>query len=68
MEVMECMDPEGNGVIMGRGAEGGPGPPSKKQDKQLICNSGGDKMSMGAPGGHSDGLDATSRTHHAQST
>jgi hypothetical protein len=26
-EMRECMDPEGNGVTMGRGAEGGPGPP-----------------------------------------
>jgi hypothetical protein len=25
----ECMDPEGNGVTMNEGAEGGPGPPSK---------------------------------------
>jgi hypothetical protein len=29
------MDPEGNGVTMGRGAEGGPGPPSGEQYKQL---------------------------------
>jgi hypothetical protein len=66
--VGECVDPEVNGVTMGRGAEGGPGPPSGKRDKQLICNSGGDKMSMGEPGGEPDRLDATSRTHHAQST
>jgi hypothetical protein len=67
-EVGECLNPEGNGVTMGRGAEGGPGPPSGEQDKQLICNNGGDKTSMGEPGGEPDGLDATSRTHHAQST
>ncbi len=36
------MDPEGNGVSLGSGAKGGPGPPSKGQDKQLICNNGGD--------------------------
>jgi hypothetical protein len=24
----ECVDPEGNGVTMNEGAEGGPGPPS----------------------------------------
>jgi hypothetical protein len=63
----ECVDPKGNGVTMGRGAEGGPGPPSGEQDKQSICNSGGDKTSMGEPGGQPDGLDATSRPHHAQS-
>ncbi len=46
---------------------GGPGPPSEGQDKQLICNSGGDETSMGEPGGQQDGPDATSRTYHAQS-
>ncbi len=64
----ECVDPEGNGVSLGRGAKGGPGPPSEEQDKQLICNSGGDKTPMGEPGGQQNGSDATSRTHHAQST
>ncbi len=53
---------------MGKGAEGRPGPPNGEQDKQLICNSGGDNTSMGEPGGQPDGLDVTSRTHHAQST
>ncbi len=43
----ECVDPKGNGVTRGRGLEVGPGPPSEEQDKQLICNSGGDKTSMG---------------------
>ncbi len=62
------MDPEGNGVTMSEGAEGGPGPPSEEQDKQLICSSRGDKTSMREPGGQLGGLDATSRTHHAQST
>jgi hypothetical protein len=49
------VDPEGNGVSLGKGAEGGPGPTSEEQDKQLICNSGGDKTSMGEPGGQQDG-------------
>jgi hypothetical protein len=61
------MDPEGNVVTMSREAEGGPGPPSGEQDKQLVCNSGEDKTSMEEPGGQPDGLHATSRTHHAQS-
>jgi hypothetical protein len=60
----ECVDPEGNGVSLGKGIEGGPGPPSEEQDKQLICNSGGDKTLMGEPGGQQDRSDATSRTHH----
>jgi hypothetical protein len=63
----ECVDPEGNGVTMSEGAERGPGPPCGEQDKQLICNSGGDKTYMGEPGGRPNELDATSRTHHAQS-
>jgi hypothetical protein len=66
-EMRECVDPEGNGVTMWRGAKGGPGPPSKEQDKQLICNSGRGETSMGEPRGQPDGLNATSRTHHAQS-
>ncbi len=63
----ECVDPKGNGVTRGRGVEVGPGPPSGEQEKQLICNSRGDKTSMGEPGGQPDGLNATSRPHHAQS-
>jgi hypothetical protein len=63
----ECVDPEGNGATMSGGAEGGPGPPSGEQDKQLVYNSGGDKTSMEEPGGQPDGPNATSRTHHAQS-
>jgi hypothetical protein len=65
--VSEFVDPEGNGVSLGRGAKGGPGPPYEEQDKQLICNSGGDKTPMGEPGGQQYGSNATSRTHHAQS-
>jgi hypothetical protein len=61
------VDPEGNGVTMGRGAEGGPSQPSGEQDKQLVCNSGRGETSIGEPRGRSDGPDATSRTHHAQS-
>jgi hypothetical protein len=63
----KCVDPEGNGVSLGKGAEGGPGPPSEEQDKQLICNSEGDVTPMGEPGGQQDGSNATSRIHHAQS-
>jgi hypothetical protein len=66
--VGEYVDPEGNGVTMGSGAEGGPGPPSGEQDKQLIWNSGGGKTSIGEPGGQQDGSNAISRTHHEQST
>jgi hypothetical protein len=36
------------------GGQGGPGPPSEEQDKQLICDSGGDKTPMGEPGGQQD--------------
>jgi hypothetical protein len=62
------MDPEGNGVNSGRGQGGGPGPPSGKQDKQFMCNGGGDKTPMGEPGGQQNRSDVASKTHHAQST
>ncbi len=60
--------PWGKWGQLGEGGDGGPGPPSDKQDKQLVCNSGGDETPMKKPGGQQDGSDATSRTHHAQST
>jgi hypothetical protein len=62
------MDPEGNGVAKGRGAEGGPSPPRGEQDKQLVYSSGGGESPMGKQGEQQDGSDATPRTHHAQST
>jgi hypothetical protein len=66
-EVGGCVDHERKGVIMGRGAEGGPSPPGGELDQQLICNSGGGETPMGKQGGQQDGSDAASRTHHAQS-
>jgi hypothetical protein len=59
------VDPEVNGVNPG---EGGPGPRSEEQDKQLISNSGGDETPMGQPRRQEDESDVTSRTHHAQNT
>jgi hypothetical protein len=64
----ECVDLQGNWVTLGKGVKRGLGPPSEEQDKQLICNSEGGKTPMGEPGGPQDGSDATSRTHHAEST
>jgi hypothetical protein len=63
----KCVGPEEYGVTMRRGAERGPGPPGRGQDKLLICNSGRGETPVGEPGGQQDGSDATSRTHHAQS-
>ncbi len=37
-----CLESKGNGVNPGREDEGGPGPPSGEQDKQLTANRGGD--------------------------
>jgi hypothetical protein len=45
----EIVDPEGNGVIMSEGAEGGPGSPSGEEDKQSVCSRGSDRTSMGEP-------------------
>jgi hypothetical protein len=61
------VDPEGNGVIMSEGAEGGPGPPSRDEDKQSVYGSGADKTSMGVPEEQQDELSATSRPRYAQS-
>jgi hypothetical protein len=63
----ECMDTEGNGVNLGEGNRGGPGPPSGEQDKQLISNSGGDNTLMGQPGRQEDESGMTTKTHRAQS-
>ncbi len=35
---------ERNGVSMGGGAEGGPGPPERGKDRQLMPSKGGDNM------------------------
>ncbi len=40
-EVGCCLEPEGNGVNLGGGNEGGPSPPSGEQDKQLTASRGG---------------------------
>jgi hypothetical protein len=60
--------PWGKWGQLGKGGRGGPDPPSEEQDKQLICDSGGDETLMGEPGGQQDGSDTASRTHHAQGT
>ncbi len=36
--------PEGNGVSLGKGGEGGPGSPRGEGDKQSVLNEGRDKM------------------------
>jgi hypothetical protein len=41
-----CLEPKGNGVNPGEGDEGGPGPPSREQDKQLTVSRGGDNSIM----------------------
>jgi hypothetical protein len=61
------MDPEGNGVNPGEGDGGGPGPPSREQNKQLISNNGGDNTLVGQPGRQEDKSGVTTRTHRAQS-
>ncbi len=66
--ISKCVDPEGNGANTGKGAGGGPGPPSEGIDKQLSSDSGGDKTSMGQPGRQQDKSDVASKSHHAQST
>jgi hypothetical protein len=47
IEVRCCLEPTGNRVNPGRGDEGGPGPPSGEQVKQLTASRGGDNRIMG---------------------
>jgi hypothetical protein len=62
------MDPDGNGVNLGEGNGGGPGPPSGEQDKQLISSREGGDTSMEQPGRLKDESGMTTRTYRAQST
>jgi hypothetical protein len=39
-----CLGPEGNGVSLGKGDEGGPGPPRGEGDKQSVFNRGSNNM------------------------
>ncbi len=39
-----CLGSEGNGLSVGEGGEGGPGPPERGKDKQLVLNKGRDNM------------------------
>ncbi len=39
-----CYGPEGNGVSLGGGDEGGPGPPGCGKDKQSVLGEGRDNM------------------------
>jgi hypothetical protein len=44
METGCCLGPERTGVKIGGGGEGGPGPPERGKDKQLMPSKGGDNM------------------------
>jgi hypothetical protein len=66
-ELGRCLEPEGNGVNLGRGNGVGPGPPSREQDKQLITSRGGDNSLMEQQGGQKEVSGVTKRTHRAQS-
>jgi hypothetical protein len=35
-----CVDPGGKGAIMNVGGEGGPGPPGRGRDEQMVTGSG----------------------------
>jgi hypothetical protein len=39
-----CLGPVGNGVSLGEGGEGGPGPLENKEDKQSALSEGGGSM------------------------
>jgi hypothetical protein len=44
VRVGRCLGPEGNGVSLGEGGEGGPGPQRSKGDKQSVLINGRDNM------------------------
>jgi hypothetical protein len=41
-----CLEPQGKGVNPGGGDEGGPGPPDREKDKQLIASREGVNSTM----------------------
>jgi hypothetical protein len=67
-EAGRCLDPEGNGVNPGGGNGGGPGPPGREQDKQLITSRGRGNTLMEQQGRLEEESGVTKRTHRAQST
>ncbi len=44
MGVGRCLGPEGNGVTLGEGGEGGPSPPGSQEDKQSVLKGGRDNV------------------------
>ncbi len=46
IRVGRCLGPEGNGVSSEEGGEGGMGPPSREEDKQLTPNKEGGNMEL----------------------
>jgi hypothetical protein len=44
MGVGRCLGPEGNGVTLGKGGEGGPAPPGSKDDKKSGLSEGRGNM------------------------
>ncbi len=44
MRAGRCLGPEGNGVSLGEGGEGGPGPPRGEDDNQSVLREGRDNM------------------------
>jgi hypothetical protein len=44
------LGPEGNGVSLGEGGEGGPRPPGGEEDKQTVLSKGRDNMDKDVEG------------------
>jgi hypothetical protein len=47
-----CLGPEGNGVSLGEGDDGGPGPPNKEGDKQSTPSEGDKQSTPSEEGGN----------------
>ncbi len=48
-----CLGPEGNGVSLGEGGEGGPSPPGGGEDKQSVLSEGRNNRDKDNEGGAS---------------
>ncbi len=57
------LEPKENGVNLGGGDEGGPGPPDREKDKQFTISRVGDNSTME----REEGSGVTKRTHCTQS-
>jgi hypothetical protein len=62
-----CLGPKGNGVNLGRGNEGGPGPQTESEISSQLPAGKEPTATYGSRGRGEEESGVTKRTHHAQS-